>query len=101
MRARLLVAAVTLLPLATAASAASLFESSKLSPGVVVQGTALQSSKLSPGIVVQGTALQSSKLSPGVVLQGTAFQSPKISIGIVLQTVASGGTIPRAPLTHW
>lgn len=78
------------------------FESSKLSPGVVVQGSGLESSKLSSGVVVQGNSLESSKFSAGIVVNGLAFQSPKVSIGIVVNTVAqAGGVIPRAPLTHW
>jgi hypothetical protein len=87
MKYRLLTAALILLPsAATTAFAASNFESSKFSSGVVVQGTGFQSSKLSTGVVVQGVA----------------FQSAKISVGIVLQSVpAVGGIIPRTPLTHW
>ena len=76
------------------------FESSKLSPGIVVQGAGFQSSKLSSGIVTQGLALQGSKLSSGIVVQGLTFQSSKLSVGIVVQKGPSGG-VQRAPLTHW
>jgi hypothetical protein len=102
MRGNLLIVAAILLPLVTsAAHAGSDFESSKLSPGVVLQGAALQSSKLSTGVVLQGAGLKSSRLSSGVVLQNSSFQSSKISIGIILEAAKSGGVIPRAPLTHW
>jgi hypothetical protein len=103
MRARsLILATALLLSVATLACADSLFENSKLSPGVVVQGTGFQSPKLSPGVVVQGTGFQLPKLSPGVVVQGDGLQSSKISVGIVLEEVAGGGgVVPRAPLTHW
>jgi hypothetical protein len=65
-------------------------------------GSDFESSKLAPGIVVQGSALQSSKLSSGIVVQHSGFQSSKISVGIVLLAVpGGGGVISRAPLTHW
>lgn len=83
------------------AFAATNFESSKLSPGVVVQGSALQSPKLSSGVVVQSNALESSKLSSGVVVQTGAFQSSKLSVGIVVITLQGTGVVPRAPLVHW
>jgi hypothetical protein len=107
MSARLVIAAAILLPAATiAASAQSQFESSKLAPGVVLQGDAVQSPKLAPGVVLQGSALESPKLTPGIVLQGTSFWSSKISVGIVVNAGGSGGSggngiITRAPLTHW
>jgi hypothetical protein len=82
------------------AFAQSTFESSKMSPGVVVQGTGLESTKLSPGIVIQNLGMESSKLSPGIVLQKTSFQSSKLSVGIVVQNL-NRGVVPRAPLTHW
>lgn len=77
------------------------FESSKLAPAVVTEGTGFQSSKLSPGIVVEGAGLHSSKLSPGIVLKIASFQSSKLSVGIVLEVESSGGAVQRAPLTHW
>lgn len=101
MRGRRLLAAAILVSLTTLASAQSQFESSKLSPGVVVQGGALQSPKLSPGIVVQGGALQSPKLLPGIVVQNAAFQSAKLSVGIVVETVPYRGFVVHEPLTHW
>ena len=81
--------------------AAQDFKSSKLSPGVVVQGQTLQSPKLSTGIVMQGAGVQSTKLAPGVVVQGAGFVSPKISVGIVLQLMNPNGIVVRAPLTNW
>jgi hypothetical protein len=92
---------ILLLSLATGQASAQNFESSKLTSGVVVQGTAFESSKMAPGVVVQGTAFESSKMAPGVVVQTTGFQSSKISVGIVLIAVKNGGVVPRAPLTHW
>lgn len=92
---------ILVLPFATAAQAQSNFESSKLSSGVVTQGTGFQSPKASPGIVVQGGAFQSPKLSSGAVLQNTAFESPKLSVGVVVQILPGGGIVPRAPLVHW
>jgi hypothetical protein len=103
MSARPFLFAAILLPILTSgARAGTTFESSKLSPGVVVQVSGFQSSKHSAGVVLQGTGLQSSKMSPGVVLQNTSLQSSKISVGIVfVAAVSGGGNIPRAPLTHW
>ncbi|MFD1985441.1 hypothetical protein ACFSOZ_23295 [Mesorhizobium newzealandense] len=86
----------------TAAFAGSDFESSKLSPAVVMEGEGLQSSKVLPGIVTEGSGLQSSKLSPGVVLENSGLQSPKLSIGVVVEALqGGGGIVSRAPLTHW
>ena len=80
------------------------FDSSKLSPGVVVQTNSFQSSKLSSGVVVQTNSFQSSKLSVGVVVVSIGlFESSKISAGVVVQSISGGGggTVVRAPLTHW
>ena len=79
------------------------FESSKLSPGAVVEGSGLQSPKFSPGVVIEGSGLQSSKLSAGIVVVNVgAFKSSKLSAGVVVETLnSSGGVVPRAPLTHW
>jgi hypothetical protein len=98
-----LIAAVSLLltSLSTVASADSSFESPKLSPGVVTQGTGFQSSKVSPGVVLQNGGLQSPKLSSGVVVDNTAFQSSKLSLGIVVEVRPGGGIVTPAPLTHW
>jgi hypothetical protein len=98
----LAVTAVLLVSVVDVVSAQTQFESSKLSPGAVVQGSGSESSKLSPGIVLQGSGAQSSKLSPGVVLQGASLQASKMSIGVVVQSVpGGGGVVVRAPLTHW
>ena len=87
---------------AVTTSAEATFESSKMLPSVVLQGTAFKSPKVSTGIVTQGTAFKSPKLSTGVVVQGTAFKAPKISVGIVVQSFSGGGgVIQRVPLTHW
>jgi ADP-glucose pyrophosphorylase len=83
------------------ASAQTQFESSKLAPGVVVQGNGLESSKLAPGVVLQGSAVESSKLAPGVVVRGASLQSSKMSIGIVVITAPGGIGVIRTPLTHW
>lgn len=96
-----LIAATVLLLSAADAFAQSQFQSSKTSPGIVVQGDSLSASKISPGIVLQGSSFNASKLSPGVVLQSTSFQSSKMSVGVVVQTVSNSGIIVRAPLTHW
>ena len=87
---------------ALVAPAGATFESSKMLPGIGLEGTAFKSPKVSAGIVTQGTAFKSPKLSTGVVVQGTAFKAPKISVGIVVQSFSGGGgVIQRAPLTHW
>jgi hypothetical protein len=102
MKGRILIAATMLVPaIATTAFSQSNFESSKLSPGVVTQGTGFQSSKVSPGIVMQNTGFQSSKISSGVVLQNTTFQSSKLSVGVVVEVLSGSGSVPRGPLTHW
>jgi hypothetical protein len=120
MSLRMLIAlAIPLSSVITAASAQSQFESSKVTAGVITQGSGLQSSKMSigivlssgpsnfesskmsPGIVLQGASFDSSKMSPSIVLQGTSFQSSKMSVGIVLNTRTGGGVVQRAPLTHW
>lgn len=102
MKVGLLLASLTLvLPLTTAAQAQSNFESSKLSSGVVTQGSGFESPKASSGVVVQGGAFQSPKLSSGIVFQSTAFESPKLSVGIVVQIMPGGGIVPRAPLVHF
>lgn len=101
MKGRVLIVAMLVVAVVSAASAQSNFESSKLSPGVVTQGVGFQSSKMSTGIVTQYSGLQSSKLSPGIVMQNTAFQSPKLSVGIVVQVLSGNTSVPRAPLTHW
>lgn len=77
------------------------FESSKLSSGVVTEGSAAQSPKLTPGVVIEGTGLQSPKLSPGAVVDFAGLHSSKLSVGIVVESVSSGGLIQHAPLTHW
>ena len=99
----LVIAAIILPSLAATAAAQSQFESSKLSPGVVVEGSGLESSKLSSGIVMDNLSLQSPKLSVGIVVQSlAAFKSSKLSVGIVVESVSgSGGVVLRAPLTHW
>jgi len=100
--ARFLASAGITLLTATTGFAGSAFESSKLSPGAVLQGSAFKSPKLSPGVVLQGNAFKSAKLSPGVVVQGGGFQSSKISVGIVLQVLNSPrGVVQRDPRTHW
>lgn len=101
MRVQAFLLAMLVAAIATTALAQSNFESSKLSPGVVTEGTGFQSSKMSPGIVTQNSGFQSSKISPGVVMENTAFQSPKLSVGIVVEALSSRGSVPRAPLTHW
>lgn len=111
--------AVALLIALMPTSVALAFESSKLSPGVVTEGSGMQSPKLSPGVVTEGSGLQSPKLSPGVIIEGNglqssklsvgivvantaAFESAKLSVGVVVETLSSsGGVVPRAPLTHW
>ena len=77
------------------------FQSPKLSPGIVMQAGALKSSVLSPAVVTQGSGLQSPKLLPGVVVSISGLQSPKISTGIVVEVLPGGGSVLRAPLTHW
>lgn len=102
MRCASVIATIALSLLAPAALAQSQFESSKMSPGIVVEGSALKSSKISPGVVLENKALQSSKMSAGVVMENIALKSSKMSVGIVLQVLPSAGSaIPRAPLTHW
>jgi hypothetical protein len=86
---------------ATPAAAAGQFESPKTTPAVVVQGNGFSASKTVSGVVVQGNALDASKLATGAVVQGAGFEATKMSIGIVVQSVASGGIVIRAPLTHW
>jgi hypothetical protein len=63
--------------------------------------TQFESSKLAPGVVVQGSAVESSKLAPGVVVRGASLQSSKMSIGIVVITAPGGIGVIRTPLTHW
>ncbi|HEX3651867.1 MAG TPA: hypothetical protein VHU18_03490 [Rhizomicrobium sp.] len=87
--------------LASPALADANLESSKLSSGVVTQGTALESPKVSSGIVVQGNVLESPKVSTGIIVGNTTLQSPKLSVGIVVMNLHPSGIIPRAPLTHW
>jgi hypothetical protein len=63
---------------------------------------AFESSKLTGGIVVEGSGLQSPKLSAGVVVEPAGLQSPKLSVGIVVDVLPNGGSaVTRAPLTHW
>ncbi len=97
----LVVAAVLLASAIDVASAQTQFESSKLSPGAVLQGNGVESSKLAPGVVLQGNGVQSSKLLPGVVLQGASLQSSKMSIGVVVIPAPGGIGVVRTPLTHW
>jgi hypothetical protein len=97
----LVVAALGLLLLPGTSFAASDFESSKMTSGIVTEGTGFQSSKLSPGVVVEDGGFQSSKLSPGVVVENGALQSSKLSVGIVVQLVPVGGLVQHSPLTHW
>lgn len=96
-----LMATISVILTANGGHAQANLESSKLSPGVVTQGTGLESSKLAPGIVVQNSGLQSPKLSPSVVVSNSGFQSSKLSVGIVVMTLSAGTLVPRAPLTHW
>jgi hypothetical protein len=95
-------AIAVMVSISTVAFAAPQFESSKLSPGIVVQGSGLESSKLSSGIVLQGAGMESPKLSAGLVLESLGFQSSKVSAGVVVETATgTGGIVSRAPLTHW
>jgi hypothetical protein len=87
--------------LPTFAFADANFESPKLSPGVVTQGSSLQSSKLVPSIIVGGAGLQSSKFSSGVVTSIHGLQSSRLSVGIIVEVLPGGGIVTRAPLTHW
>lgn len=97
-----LVVAATLFAVgALPASAQNAIESSKLSAGAVVQGTAEQGAKLNAGAVVLGTAEQGSKLNAAAVLQGGAMDAPKIVAYAVLKNAPGGGAVSRAPLTHW
>ena len=116
---RFRIAAVTLALVLMAEHSALAFESSKLVPGITVEGAALESPKLSDGVVTQGNGIESSKLSAGVVTQGSGlessklsvgivvanvsvFASPKLSVGVIVQSLTgSGSVLPRAPLTHW
>lgn len=96
-------AIATLIVALVEAHGGAAFDSSKLSPGVVVQTNAFQSPKISAGVVVQRNAFQASKLSVGIVVADiNALKSTKLSAGVVVQSVSGGGgAIPRAPLTHW
>ncbi|MBS0524381.1 MAG: hypothetical protein JSS04_12200 [Proteobacteria bacterium] len=99
---RLSPAAILLLLPAPAVLAQSNFESPKLAPGVVTQGSGMESPKIAASVVVQGSGLGSSKLSVGIVVAPPGLESSKLSAGIVVQTLPGvAGTIPRAPLTHW
>jgi hypothetical protein len=71
---------------------------------VTQDGLAFESSKLSPGVIVQNNAFESPKLSVGIVVASVdVFKSAKISAGVVVQLISGGGggAVQRAPLTHW
>lgn len=103
MKRRLVVAvAIASTVLGNFALADSNFESPKLSAAAVVEGRSFQSPKLSPALVIQGAGLQSGKLTSGIVLNNASFQSTKLSVGVVVEVLSGGGgTVVRAPLTHW
>lgn len=102
---RLLLVMAAVVPVLASGSAQADFQSSKMSSGIVVEGSALRLPKLSTGIVVEGMAFRAAKMSVGVVMENAAppaFKSSKVSVGIVVLSIqGGGGVITRAPLTHW
>ena len=97
---------IVLLLLATSETAfAQNLETSKLTGGIVVEGSALQSSKIAPGIVLENASLMATKIAPGIVLENASLMATKISAGIVVEALPppapTPGIVPRAPLTHW